>query len=706
MSVAWALDKWMRETFGEGRALAPGGEENIAHAAGAAMPHTISSILDIARKRWEQALSRPQDLSALFEELRIVHTQVEGVLLPPGSQEVPRGDGTGEWEKARTEPRVQRLIAALQERGIYTDDLIVTRGVTLPSMMRQESYVLIEIPRIRREVLACNQVGEATFVSLRPLGARTYLQKTKEELDELPGIVRIVSLGLADFAADVLTVLLQDVSAEETRKIDVKDMQAVRQAIIERVPTGEEWMKMAYTERCTFNIAGRKLSALATVLGVQTRGHRGESRGFYTVVRHALLGKAIYGEDAPAIREVLAEERRWQELENDPERLKAEIRERCPTGEEWMKMTCDDKHAFRIAGHGLQAVAVALDLKFERSPAGHPLEYALLGQAIYGRGDLAIQEALAEQERQQQCRLEREGWWQELIKNPDQLRAEIQKSCQTGEAWMKMTYTERCTFNIAGRKLAALATAFGMRFGGSKGTTYSSFGYVLLGQAIYGEDDPAIREALAEERYRQERDREHRWHELMNDPERLKAEIRKRYPTAQAWMDMSHGEKRVFEVAGRKLEALAAILGLQIKRSPCRNSLEYALLGREIYGQDDPVIIEALTLAEAHHQNRCTRKHHWSEFAENPERLKVEIRKRYPTAQAWIGISLKEKMAFKIGGLGLAMLAKALGLRLKRNPRNSLIEYVLLGQAIYGEDDPAIQAYLREHQEKSAQNGE
>jgi len=386
-----ALEEWMRSVHGreEGRTTDEE-ERSFSKAAGTKREHTISSILDLAARKLRELIEKPQTIEEVLQILHIVYTTIGAVLLPPGSQEVPRADGSGQRMPAEREPRVQALLQALQEYNIFTDDLIATTGIVLSSMIRQESYVLIEIPRIGREVLLCNQVGEATFVSYRHLSLQTYLTRTKEELSLMEGVTRITSRGLGEWEQDVLRVLLKDVSPEDMRKVDVRDIETIRGEVKERYRTGKEWVEMSRKAKQSFKLAGRGEGALATALGLSLERSPCDSP-----YAHALLGAEIYGKDDPDIVIALAQEEEWQKLGQDPELLKGEVKERYRTGKEWVEMSLKAKQSFKLAGRGERALATALGLSLERSPCDSPYAHALLGAEIYGGGDPDIAAALA-----------------------------------------------------------------------------------------------------------------------------------------------------------------------------------------------------------------------------------------------------------------------------------------------------------------------
>ncbi|MDD5469999.1 MAG: hypothetical protein PHO92_04360, partial [Candidatus Peribacteraceae bacterium] len=200
------LEVWMQKAFGtppkEDRDRR---EEKIVHAAGRPVA-SIASLLTAAQANVDRLLRATNSPEEVARQMRIVHQQAEGILLPPGNGQIKPGDGSG-IEPPRVEPRLQWLVAALPRVGVYTDDLIMTTGAVCDQMMRKVSYALLEIPKIRKEVLVCNQVGEATFVSARMLGMAAYQRHTKEELEALPGVTRVVCRTQDQWTEEVLALL-------------------------------------------------------------------------------------------------------------------------------------------------------------------------------------------------------------------------------------------------------------------------------------------------------------------------------------------------------------------------------------------------------------------------------------------------------------------------------------------------------------------
>jgi predicted membrane channel-forming protein YqfA (hemolysin III family) len=653
------LEEWMKSVFGVGQEKTLSGEQELAigKMMGAGT-WTIDSVLGVASEKLANVFSGNTSLEEVLSKLNVLQKTVKGVLVPPKAEEMHTGDGNGDWKEPEFEQRIESLISALQQSDIYTDDLIITRGTVEDTMMRQESYYLIEIPKIGREVLMCNQVGEATFVSSRHLGMETYMRCTKEELERISGVVRITSRGQDTLIEDVIRVLLEDV-LEDVRKVDVRDVEEVRAEIKKQYPTGAQWMGMGKKERNDFGVAGKGEVSLSTTLGVRLKHNPCDN-----TYSHALLGAVIYGSEIPEIRDVIKQEEEWLELIKDPEKIKAKVKKQYPTGAKWMEMSKKERGDIKIAGRGENAFATAiLGMRPECSPCDNTYSHALLGAVIYGSEIPEIRDVIKQEEE-----------WLELIKDPEKIKAKVKEQYPTGAQWMEMGREERNKFKIVGRGENSLAIALGMRL--ERSASHNMYSHALLGAVIYGSEIPEIRDVIKQEE---------EWLELIKDPEKIKAKVKKQYPTGAKWMEMGKGERHAFKIAGKGEKKLATALGMQTALKPCHNMHNHALLGAVIYGSEIPEIRDVIKQEEE-----------WLELIKDPEKIKAKVKEQYPTGAQWMEMGLEQRHSFKIAGRGERRLATALGMQHKCSPCNNVHTHALLGAVIYGSEIPEIQVAIEQ----------
>ncbi|MSR87343.1 hypothetical protein EXS70_04205 [Candidatus Peribacteria bacterium] len=612
---------------------------------GVANPQSISAILSTAQKNLDKLLNSTENTDDLIQKLEIVFENIEAVLVPPGEQEVQKGDGGGEWKKLEFEPRLQHLIQALQQNNIFTDDLIITKGILRPNMMRKEGYVLVEIPRIGREVLVCNQVGEATFVSSRRLGIQTYTRSTKHELEQIEGVERVVSPGIEGWAQEVMTSLLRD-ATQDSKKIDVRDVQALRREILLQYPTPQLWL--AQGKKKFSAISGKGIRAIATAFDIRTDPR--EPLGF------AVLSAAIYGEGDADIMRKLSEEREWSVLSKDPAKLVTEVKKLFPTSTDWASMTLETKKEMRIAGYGLEAIASALDLSWDETARGR-YGFAKLGLLIYGKNDVKAKELFDNEEE-----------WRQYEADGEKFKQTIKKKFPTGKEWMAMPGATRRTLLIANRGFRSFANILCPTLS-MKNPSTVPLEFAQLGIAIYGKDDQAIITALKNEE---------EWKRLKNEPALLRGKLLELYPDKEKFLNVLQEEVENLSIAGRGIVAIAGALGV-LAGTTIRRNVKIAL-AKAIFGDDKELDTAAKEELE------------WTRLSSDKELLKSVLRAKFPSGRSWMEMTYKQKRE-TIAGRGLAAIATALGCS-QLNPRDRVLDLANMGQEIYGKDDPDIRQVL------------
>ena len=118
----------------------------------------------------------------------------EHVYLPPdhGRLNNATSDTPRNYE-VKTEPRLAWALAALKTLGIYGDDLIVRVGRVDKDMMREHPYIVLEIPRINKQIILCEQVGNRTFVAHEILDPQHFEKLKKSLLRGLSCVTDFVS---------------------------------------------------------------------------------------------------------------------------------------------------------------------------------------------------------------------------------------------------------------------------------------------------------------------------------------------------------------------------------------------------------------------------------------------------------------------------------------------------------------------------------
>lgn len=178
------FEDWQHATFAH--YFGQGGERRLDEAAEsvilrtyhptlAASSRTVSGLLGLAGRRFAEALSK-QKAEELLRKIAI--RKVGGAFFPPGKRSITEQNGTHGSKEEIFFPRLRVLIGALQEKKVFLDDILLWEEDEREAQKRgrQVPYTLVEIPRIgRRQLMVCDQVGEATFVSTEPLDPKTFL---------------------------------------------------------------------------------------------------------------------------------------------------------------------------------------------------------------------------------------------------------------------------------------------------------------------------------------------------------------------------------------------------------------------------------------------------------------------------------------------------------------------------------------------------
>lgn len=124
-------------------------------------PNTIEVTLD--------HIARIADSTKLIDELIIQKTERNNtVLVPPDHHEMNIQPGNGSFESSKEIiPKLKTLLLLLKEEfaiDLESDDVRIATGTLDTTMMRGQSYNLVEIESLNRFVLVCDEMGNTTFV--------------------------------------------------------------------------------------------------------------------------------------------------------------------------------------------------------------------------------------------------------------------------------------------------------------------------------------------------------------------------------------------------------------------------------------------------------------------------------------------------------------------------------------------------------------
>jgi hypothetical protein len=159
-------------------------ERKIAHAYSAPgeKPRNVKQLLGLAIQSFGHRLHTKQ--------AKIGTVDTGFCFIPtPGGPGLPSSNADSATPfKVVIQPRTDRLILELVRNGIHIDYIRRFNGSVRPSMLRKVPYTLLQIAPLNREVLICDQVGNAAFVGEQLRGPLFWATYRKEQLTHTEGI--------------------------------------------------------------------------------------------------------------------------------------------------------------------------------------------------------------------------------------------------------------------------------------------------------------------------------------------------------------------------------------------------------------------------------------------------------------------------------------------------------------------------------------
>jgi hypothetical protein len=665
VNLAIAAEAWIKATFPE---RPPHEVEPIltATSSSRAPTPTLDQILERAIRRPSLFFTNHADLENSVQNLNISLVRVNGVLVPPDPHEpgIQPGDGgDGRMREVRFINRLSMVLEALRERGVYSDDVVLHVGTLRPGQMRACSYVLVEIPRLQGDILVCDQVGEATFVSSRPLGVDAYQRLTKSELLTTPGVVRVVHTNDKDWLDAVFSHLSQNVVDQ---KVHIKDMLDMRAKIKEHF-TPEQFLECDRLVK----IEGLGLIAVARLF-------KSPGDPFASLGRLELCAR-IWGEQdsrfAEELRTARANDQQQRTLGSDPLAWRAAFEEAGLSPERLLKLpqTTNDgsasRNKTRIAGLGLASIATRLESP--RDPLRNRLGLLELCAKLWGEDHPSFAEELpsarAADLKQKTVGADPVAW-----------RAAFEEAGLSPERLLALPARARHDIRIAGRGLWKIAALFQ-----SPGDPITSLGCLELCARLWGEDHPSLagelqtarsddlkRKTLGADRLA--------WRAAFEEaglsPERL-LKLPKTTHDGSASLNNTR-------IEGLGLTAIASLLNSP--RNPM-SSLGCLELCATLWGEDHPSLAADLHTARANDLQQRT-------LSADPLLWRAAFEEAGLSPERLLALPAKPRKDTKIAGLGLEAIA-----RLLKSPGNPILRLgcLELCARLWGEDHPGIADELR-----------
>lgn len=199
------LEMWLKGVFGasdDTRRIDPVLEDRVVSSwSSGSEDCSIEEILDRAGRSYARVVREWVSGATVQDDVILRPEEVD----PPLKQKLNEGS-----DSLKFQDRVVKLIMTLHERGFHAADLNVFKGIVEKKIRRKLSYVVVEIPKLNKEVLVNDQVGEGTFV-IDGIVDRAILVKGKKELESAFGkrIRRIVYRSEEQWINDVMRCLFE-----------------------------------------------------------------------------------------------------------------------------------------------------------------------------------------------------------------------------------------------------------------------------------------------------------------------------------------------------------------------------------------------------------------------------------------------------------------------------------------------------------------
>jgi biotin operon repressor len=147
----------------------------------------INETLDYISEKSEEI----KDLGKFIDET----LKLDSVIVPPQTTETTIIPGSGTFKEKLTIPRTKAILFILAndfDIDIHDpEQLSLTIGALKDNMMRKESYTMIEVPKLERLILCCDEEGNVTYVFDRAklkendISGKDLTDLTKSDLDDL-----------------------------------------------------------------------------------------------------------------------------------------------------------------------------------------------------------------------------------------------------------------------------------------------------------------------------------------------------------------------------------------------------------------------------------------------------------------------------------------------------------------------------------------
>ncbi|MCB0331636.1 MAG: hypothetical protein KDD70_18320, partial [Bdellovibrionales bacterium] len=549
------------------------GEMEVAREEGCERPDeaTVCAFLDKAQKHFlGQLTSEQESLEASIRNLRkcgiavdqsehsLVDSPDEDFTHAESAESHPNQQGSGFSRVYVT--KLQQLISGLPRVGVFKEDLAVEIGAAQSRVLRGSPYMLLTIKSLDKEILVCNQHGEATFVSDTCRGVEFYSSRSKGDLKKTEGIHTVCYRNGDQWFAQIVSHLFPkagpDRCATPLLEVDVVPEVVLR---VREDPnmTAEVWANMKQRERNAYKAPGTKvgLRGLASQIGV--KGSPTTNSAVYYE-----LGIRIFGPDPLLVqkRDESLQEQSDRKLPADE--LKRRILEDgAMTAEDWCNMNRAESRSFRVPGTRIALLALSTRLGIKGDPNANLAAFYETGIEIFGRKKILVEKLGEAAQRLDDARLAKEEILEKIKADPE----------MDQERWIQMSIEERRQYRVPGTALSLYQINKTFHLSGRP--TDSKALHLELGEAIFGKGSLVSHELAKEEAVLK----------AQNLDARVLRDVITNQMTYDDWNSMSQRDKTKYKVPGTKLGLNRVARKFSVSGNPVANHQVHLELGKAIF---------------------------------------------------------------------------------------------------------------------------
>ncbi|MDO8648789.1 MAG: hypothetical protein Q7R81_03315 [Candidatus Peregrinibacteria bacterium] len=353
-------------------------------------------------------------------------------------------------------------------------------------------------------------------------------------------------------------------------------------------------------------------------IGIKDRKEFKEYFGLHTNPWEEYIGRLelaalVFGMDHPDVAIRIAER---EELLKKPDEAPGPvvkiwceiIKKKYPSAQEWLKaavITTEPANAYyqfardESGSNSAENALIYLSMRFGfqgSSISSNPEVRCAVGAMIFGADDPDIVQARQQIEEQ---RLAIKQFREDMVQAPNTVKKKLLEKYPTPAEWYQRGAASRfgdvlpyISLDVLCRQLGKTKfNAFGDAIGMKPGDAVAQWLYEQEAIDLYN---------IQRQKQSQEVERQQRMVRVVatrkSEKDKIIASVRKMIPHAEQWVNMQWKQRQAFTVQNVDLDTIGITFDITVP--PSASMRHHLLLGREIFGKDDPIINGALKQLE------------------------------------------------------------------------------------------------------------